>query len=80
MLSGKVFNMVQFLQREEAIVTLTTRQWQQLNQTCEAWLNEVTMFTAEEAASIVKRLGLVLYCMAMLFSKLANSFSFLHVL
>jgi hypothetical protein len=36
-LSGKVFNMVQFLQREETIVTLTTEQWQQLNKTCEAW-------------------------------------------
>jgi len=62
--------MVQFLQREETIVTLTNQQWQQLNQTCEAWLNEVTMFTAEEAASIVKRLGLILYRMAMLFTAL----------
>ncbi|MBL0316798.1 MAG: DUF3987 domain-containing protein [Flavobacteriales bacterium] len=69
-LSLKVFNMVQFLQREETIVTLTNQQWQQLNQTCEAWLNEVTMFTAEEAASIVKRLGLILYRMAMLFTAL----------
>jgi hypothetical protein len=69
-LSLKVFNMVQFLQREETNVTLTNQQWQQLNQTCEAWLNEVTMFTAEEAASIVKRLGLILYRMAMLFTAL----------
>lgn len=69
-LSLKVFNMIQFLQREETIVTLTNQQWHQLNQTCEAWLNEVTMFTAEEAASIVKRLGLILYRMAMLFTAL----------
>ncbi len=69
-LSLRVFNMVQFLQREETIVTITNQQWQQLNQTCEAWLNEVTMFTAEEAASIVKRLGLILYRMAMLFTAL----------
>ena len=70
MLSGQVFNMVQFLQREETIIELTPEQWQQLNQTCEAWLNEVTMFTAEEAASIVKRLGLILYRMAMIFTSL----------
>jgi len=69
-LSIKVFNMVQFLRREETIVTLTNQQWQRLNQTCEEWLNEVTIFTAEEAASIVKRLGLILYRMAMLFTAL----------
>lgn len=69
-LSGRVFNMVQFLQREETIIELTTEQWQQLNQHCEAWLNEVTMFTAEEAVSIVKRLGLILYRMAMIFTSL----------
>lgn len=69
-LAGRVFNMVQFLQREETIIELTPEQWQQLNQTCEAWLNEVTMFTAEEAASIVKRLGLILYRMAMIFTSL----------
>jgi Protein of unknown function (DUF3987)/VirE N-terminal domain len=69
-LSLTVFKMVLFLQREETIVELTASQWQQLNQTCEAWLNEVTMFTAEEAASIVKRLGLILYRMAMLFTAL----------
>lgn len=69
-LSGRVFNMVQFLQREETIIELTSEQWQQLNQHCEGWLNEVTMFTAEEAASIVKRLGLILYRMAMIFTSL----------
>ena len=69
-LSLTVFKMVLFLQREETIVELTTSQWQQLNQSCQTWLNEVTMFTAEEAASIVKRLGLILYRMAMLFTAL----------
>ena len=69
-LSQTVFKMVLFLQREETIVALTAPQWQQLNQSCEAWLNEVTMFTAEEAASIVKRLGLILFRMAMLFTAL----------
>lgn len=69
-LSLIVFKMVLFLQREETIVELSASQWQQLNQSCKAWLNEVTMFTAEEAASIVKRLGLIMYRMAMLFTAL----------
>ena len=69
-LSLTVFKMVLFLQREETIVELSASHWQQLNQSCKAWLNEVTMFTAEEAASIVKRLGLIMYRMAMLFTSL----------
>lgn len=69
-LSLHVFQMVQFLQREETIVSLTQSQWGQLNRQCEAWLNDITMFTAEEAASIVKRLGLILYRIAMLFTAL----------
>jgi VirE N-terminal domain. len=69
-LSLHVFQMVQFLQREETFVSLTQSQWSQLNRQCEAWLNDITMFTAEEAASIVKRLGLILYRIAMLFTAL----------
>lgn len=69
-LSLTVFKMVLFLQREETIVELSASQWQQLNQSCKSWLNEVTMFTAEDAASIVKRLGLIMYRMAMLFTAL----------
>lgn len=69
-LSLTVFKMVLFLQREETTVELSASQWQQLNQSCKVWLNEVTMFTAEEAASIVKRLGLIMYRMAMLFTAL----------
>ena len=69
-LSYKVYRIVLFLQREETTITLTAEQWQQLNQTCKSWLQEVTMFTAEEAASIVKRLGLILFRMAMLFTAL----------
>ncbi|MBK7851799.1 MAG: hypothetical protein IPJ66_11915 [Bacteroidetes bacterium] len=68
-LSLKVFNMVQFpaTGRNHRNINQSTMAD---NQTCEAWLNEVTMFTAEEAASIVKRLGLILYRMAMLFTAL----------
>ncbi len=69
-LSLTVFKMVLFLQSEETIVELSAPQWQLLNHSCQTWLNEVTMFTAEEAASIVKRMGLILYRMAMLFTAL----------
>ena len=38
-LSRQVFEMVQFLQREETAIDLTDEQWQQLNASCEAWLH-----------------------------------------
>jgi hypothetical protein len=63
-LSIKVFKMVKFLQWEETDVELSNGQWQLLNKKCEGWLNDITMFTGEEAGSVVKRLGLVLYRIA----------------
>lgn len=69
-LSYKVYSMVKFLQLGETYVTLSKEQWQQLNRQCSTWLNDITTFTGEDAASIVKRLGLILYRMAMLFTAL----------
>lgn len=67
-LSKEVFRMVQFLQTGETFIELTYEQWEQLNNICASWLHDVIMFTAEEAASIVKRLGLIIYRMAMVFT------------
>ncbi len=69
-LSEEVFRMIQFLQSEDTFIALTREQWDQLNGTCKTWLHDVTVFTAEEAASIVKRLGLIIYRIAMLFTAL----------
>jgi hypothetical protein len=69
-LSYKVYGMVKFLHLSETYVTLSKEQWQQLNRQCSTWLNDITTFTGEDAASIVKRLGLILYRMAMLFTAL----------
>lgn len=69
-LSLKVYSMVQFLQLGDTYITLSKEQWQKLNSQCAAWLQDITTFTGEDAASIVKRLGLVLYRMAMLLTAL----------
>jgi hypothetical protein len=69
-LSYKVYNMVKFLQMGDTIITLSKEQWQQLNTQCSIWLQDITTFTGEDAASIVKRLGLVLYRIAMLLTTL----------
>ena len=54
----------------DTIITLSKEQWQQLNTQCSIWLQDITTFTGEDAASIVKRLGLVLYRIAMLLTTL----------
>lgn len=67
-LAERLFEMVQFLQSEETVIELSETQWNLLNQNCSCWLQDVTMFTAEEAASIVKRMGLVIYRLSMVFT------------
>jgi len=69
-LSDKVFEMINFLNQYPTLVELTRQQWDKLNQTCSAMLTEVTTFTAEDAGSIVKRLGLVLFRICMIFTSL----------
>ena len=65
-LSKEVFKMVQFLQSEETIVELSQANWDKLNSYCDESLKDVTTFKSEEAGSIVKRLGLILYRITML--------------
>lgn len=65
-LSVEVFEMVKFLEKNPTEIRLTREQWMLLNEKCSVWLNDITAFTGEEAASIVKRLGLILYRIAML--------------
>ena len=69
-LSLQVYEMVKFLKLGETYVTLSKEQWELLNNRCSNWLQDITTFTSDDAASIVKRLGLILYRMTMLFTAL----------
>lgn len=69
-LSLQVYEMVKFLKMGDTYVTLSKQQWETLNTSCSNWLQDITTFTSEDAASIVKRLGLILYRIAMLFTAL----------
>lgn len=70
MQSQNVFEMVVFLENYPTVVELSRSQWDSLNKICGRWLYEVTTFTGDEAGSIVKRLGLILYRIAMIFSSM----------
>jgi hypothetical protein len=67
-LSARVNEMIQFLMQGETIVSLTDQQWELLNNTCSQWLNETVAFVSEDASSLVKRLGLILFRICMVFT------------
>lgn len=67
-LSNEVYEMVMFLDRYPTTVELSRLQWDRLNEICSHWLYDVITFTSEDAGSVVKRLGLVLYRISMIFT------------
>jgi hypothetical protein len=69
-LSQETFDMINLLEQYPTIVDLSRSQWDRLNATCSHWLYEVVTFTSDDAGSIVKRLGLILYRIAMIFTAL----------
>jgi hypothetical protein len=69
-LSQETFDMINLLEQYPTIVELSRCQWDRLNATCSHWLYEVVTFTSDDAGSIVKRLGLILYRIAMIFTAL----------
>ncbi|MEI6122712.1 MAG: DUF3987 domain-containing protein [Bacteroidota bacterium] len=69
-LSEQVYELVLFLGLSPTTIELSQDQWQKLNGICSKWLNEVTTFAGADAGSIVKRLGLVLYRICMIFTAL----------
>jgi hypothetical protein len=62
--------MVQFLENNPTTIELTPEQWSKLNSSFTDHLDEIIELAGEEATSIVKRMGLVLYRICMLFTTL----------
>ncbi len=69
-ISEEVFNLFNFLAGQKTTITLSQNQWQELNEVMKKSLHEVEYYTAEEATSIVKRLGLITYRICMIFTAL----------
>ena len=69
-LSIQVLDIINFLSSTATEVNLTANQWKILNATFNTMLTDVTIYTSEDAASIVFRLGLVLYRVCMIFTAL----------
>ena len=69
-LATRVYDMILFLAENPTNVCLSNDQWEILNSTCSFWLKDITAFHSEEAGSVIKRLGLILYRIAMIFTAL----------
>lgn len=69
-LSKQVLLIVDFLNQYPTEVFLTQEQWNKLNQVFFDKLKNVVIFTGEDAASVVFRLGLILYRFCMIFTSL----------
>lgn len=67
-LSNIVYEMTLFLSNHETIVHLSKEQWDKLNIAFTKYLEEISTFVSDEAQSVVKRLGLILYRFCMIFT------------
>jgi len=69
-LSEQTFQMIQFFEQSPTDIKLSPDQWNMINQIGQKWLTEITLFTSDEAGSVAKRLGIILYRLAMIFTAL----------
>ena len=69
-LSEQVVTLITFLKQNPTVVELSRSQWDRLNTACGLWLQQVTIFNGIDSASIVKRLGIIMYRIAMIFTAL----------
>lgn len=69
-LSNQVQQIFDFLSQSPTCILLTQNQWDRLNNSFTERLKDVTIFTSEDAASVVFRLGLILFRLCMVFTAL----------
>lgn len=69
-LSNEILNIIEFLSQNPTEVYLTQEQWEMLNSTFTERLRNATIFNTNEVASVVFRLGLILFRFCMIFTAL----------
>ena len=66
--STLVLKLVEYYETDEMILHLTDEQWAIFNPFFSSFLEQINTFVSEDALSIVKRLGLILYRFCMIFT------------
>ncbi len=67
-LSQNVYNMVNYLDNCETEIHLSPQQWAKLNTAFTEYLIQINAFVSSDAQSVVKRLGLILFRICMVFT------------
>lgn len=67
-LASVVCEMVSFLENGNTTIQLSREQWNKLNSSFSEDLDQTSAFVSEDAQSIVKRLGLIMYRICMIFT------------
>lgn len=68
--SSQVLKMVEFFENDGMILHLTEEQWSRFNPVFSSYLNQIKAFVSEDAESVVKRIGLILYRFCMIFTSI----------
>ncbi len=64
----EVLKMVEFFEQDSMILHLTEEQWDKFNPAFSYFLHQVNIFVSDDALSVVKRLGIILYRLCMIFT------------
>ncbi|MBT0608027.1 DUF3987 domain-containing protein [Aequorivita echinoideorum] len=67
-LSDEVFRMVRFLNNTNTTIHLSDEQWEKFNPIFDEYLFRIHNLVSEDATSVVKRLGLIVYRFCMIFT------------
>jgi hypothetical protein len=66
--SNQVFKLVEFFERDSMILQLTEEQWDKFNPIFSSYLVQISTFVSDDAQSVVKRLGIILFRLCMIFT------------
>ena len=66
--SKQVLKLVEYYETDEMVLHLTDEQWTIFNPFFSSFLEQINTFVSEDALSVVKRLGLILYRFCMIFT------------
>ena len=66
--SKQVFKMVEFFERDSMTLQLTEEQWDKFNPIFSSYLVQISTFVSDDAQSVVKRLGIILFRLCMIFT------------
>lgn len=66
--SSQVLKMVEFFERDAMVLLLTEEQWDKFNPIFSTYLVQISTFVSDDAQSVVKRLGIILFRLCMIFT------------